>query len=271
MYCNLFDCHTHSDNSHDGHSSISMLCEAACNKGLSGICITDHCECDVPVLNYIPRFQGVQFDMMKARSAFSQQLTLLTGIELGQPHYDPQLAEQMLSAFQFDFVLASLHNNPGEEDLCTMDFTEMPMEQINDMLQRYYENMLGLAQWNQFDSLGHITYPLRYIQGFQGIPVDMSPYDALIREILKTVADNGKAIEINTSTIRQGLGVTMPGIEYVKLFKELGGKYVTIGSDAHYAKDVGADLNVALDMLKEAGFDCFTVYRRREPKLLKIL
>ena len=131
--------------------------------------------------------------------------------------------------------------------------------------------MLELAKWNKFDSLAHITYPLRYIQGFQKIPVDMKPYDELIREILKTVAQNGKAIEINTSTMRQGLGMTMPSLEYVKLFRELGGEHVTIGSDAHWAKDIGSHLEVGMDMLKEAGFDTFTVYRRREPKQLKIM
>ena len=78
-------------------------------------------------------------------------------------------------------------------------------------------------------------------------------------------------MEINTSTLRQGLGMTMPSLEYVKWFKELGGEYVTIGSDAHWAKDIGTDLDIGMDMVKEAGFEYFTVFRRREPKLLKIL
>ena len=68
-----------------------------------------------------------------------------------------------------------------------------------------------------------------------------------------------------------GLGMTMPSLEYVKLFRELGGEHVTIGSDAHWAKDIGSHLEVGMDMLKEAGFDTFTVYRRREPKQLKIM
>ena len=268
MYQNLFDSHTHSDNSHDGHAPISLMCEAAQAKGLMGFAITDHCECDDPKLNMINRFAAVQFEILKAQAAFREQMTVLCGIELGQAIYAPDVAEALLEKYKFDFVLASLHNNPGHVDLCHVGFEG---ENIPEILQNYYENLLKLAQWNKFDALAHLTCPLRYIQGMQGIPVDMKPYDELIREILKTIAQNGKAIEINTSTLRQGLGMTMPSLEYVKWFKELGGEYVTIGSDAHWAKDIGTDLDIGMDMVKEAGFEYFAVFRRREPKLLKIL
>ena len=268
MYQNLFDSHTHSDNSHDGHTSISMLCEAATTKGLAGIAITDHCECDDPKLNMLNRFAPLQFEILKAQAAFRDQIMVCCGIELGQAIYNQELADKLLDTYKFDFVLASLHNSPGDVDLCHIDFADKDVPKI---LEEYYSNMLKLAQWNKFDCLAHITYPLRYIQGIQKIEVNMKPYDEMIYEILKTVAQNGKSIEINTSTIRQGLGTTMPGLDYIKLFRQLGGEHVTVGSDAHYAKDVGAHLDVGMDMLKEAGFEYYTVYRRREPKLLKIL
>ena len=70
MYQNLFDSHTHSDNSHDGHDSISMMCEAVTTKNLAGFCITDHCECDDPTLNLLNRFRGLEFEILKAQAAF---------------------------------------------------------------------------------------------------------------------------------------------------------------------------------------------------------
>lgn len=268
MYQNLFDSHTHSDNSHDGHAPISLMCEVAASKELMGFAITDHCECDDPKLNMINRFAAVQFEILKAQASFRDQMTVTCGIELGQAVYAPDVAEALLAKYKFDFVLASLHNNPGEVDFCHVDFRG---KDIHQLLSAYYDNVLKLAQWNKFDSLAHLTYPLRYIQGFQKIPVDMQPYDEVIREILKTIAQNGKAIEINTSTLGQDLGMTMPSLDYVKLFKELGGEYVTIGSDAHWAKHIGSYLDVGMDMLKEAGFEYLTVFRRREPMMLKIL
>ena len=93
MYQNLFDSHTHSDNSHDGHAPISLMCEAAQAKGLMGFAITDHCDCDDPKLNMINRFAAVQFEILKAQAAFREQMTVLCGIELGQAIYAPDVAE----------------------------------------------------------------------------------------------------------------------------------------------------------------------------------
>ena len=81
-----------------------------------------------------------------------------------------------------------------------------------------------------------MTYPLRYIIGKYQIPVDMKPYEEVIREILKTLADKNLALEINTAGLRREIGQTSPTLEYVKLFRELGGELLTFGSDAHRAQ-----------------------------------
>lgn len=268
MYQNLFDSHTHSDNSHDGHDSISMMCEAVTTKNMAGFCITDHYECNMPHDKHDIRLRDSLFEMTRAQAAFRDQLMLTCGIELGQATHNLEMAEKVLNSLKFDFVIGSLHNIRSTPDFCQLDFHTLDVPQ---MLTQYYEEMLELAQWGKFDVLGHITYPLRYIEGIQKIQVDMKPYDEIIREILKTVISKGKGIEINTSTLRQGLGMTMPNLPYVKLFKELGGEYVTIGSDAHWAKDIGSNISDGMALLEEAGFKYFTVFRRREPKPLKIL
>ncbi len=268
MYHNLFDSHTHSDNSHDGHDSISMMCESVSTNNLIGFCVTDHYECNMPENHSDTRLRDSIFEIRKAQAAFKNQIIITCGIELGQATHALDVAEGVLSNFTFDFVLGSLHNIRSTPDFCKLDFHTLD---IGKILTQYYEEMLELAHWGKFDSLSHMTYPLRYIEGIQKIPVDMKPYEELIREILKTVASQGKAIEINTSTIRQGLGATMPPLSYVKLFRELGGEYVTIGSDAHWAKDIGSNISDGMQLLKEAGYDYFTIFVKRQPTPLKII
>ena len=99
----------------------------------------------------------------------------------------------------------------------------------------------------------------------------MSQYDELIHEILSTLARKDLALEINTAGLRREIGQTSPTLEYVREFRELGGRFLTFGSDAHRAQDLGANLDVAFDMAKEAGFSYFTVYKKREPRLLRLL
>ena len=42
----LCDMHTHSDNSFDAKSTVDELCQAALDKGLYAIAVTDHCEAE---------------------------------------------------------------------------------------------------------------------------------------------------------------------------------------------------------------------------------
>ena len=133
------------------------------------------------------------------------------------------------------------------------------------------EELLELCQWGGFDSLAHMTYPLRYIVGKYQQPVEMSRYSEVIREILSTLAQKHLGLEINTAGLRREIGQTSPTLEYVKLFRELGGEILTFGSDAHCAQDLGAGLETAIDMAKEAGFSYFAFYKKHEPRMLRLL
>ena len=63
---------------------------------------------------------------------------------------------------------------------------------------------------------------------------------------------------------------TMPGIDILKRYRELGGVYVTVGSDSHYFQGVGFGIQQGMEMLEECGFTHFTVFRKRQPILMEI-
>ena len=115
MYLNLFDSHTHTDNSPDAVSSPMMLCEAAVEYGFSGIAVTDHCNMELfDRDNYELRIRQSFFETLKARSVFRGMLTVSCGVELGQPLEAPERAEALIEKYDFDFVLCSLHALPGQ-------------------------------------------------------------------------------------------------------------------------------------------------------------
>ena len=80
------------------------------------------------------------------------------GIELGQPITDPKATREALSAGAFDFVLASVHNLPGQKDFYYLNYTD---ENVDPLLSDYFDHVLQVAKWGQFDSLAHLTYPLQ--------------------------------------------------------------------------------------------------------------
>ena len=110
-----------------------------------------------------------------------------------------------------------------------------------------------------------MTYPLRYIVGKYNIPVDLSKYKDKIDEALKLLAEKDTALEINTSGLRQKLNKTLPDENIVRRFKQLGGKMVTIGSDAHYAEHLGSGIETGMEIAKRCGFDCVTLFQSRHP------
>ena len=187
--------------------------------------------------------------------------------ELGQAIYNIPLANHILDKFNYDFVLGSIHNLPEMEDFFFMDYKD---KDVYDLLSRYFQKELELAKWDGFDSLAHLTYPLRYMVGEQKIPVDMTRFDDVIGEIFETLIKNHKALEINTSGIAMPLGDTLPGEAYIQRFHDMGGQYITVGSDAHVPEKLCGNVDKGMALAKKCGFDYVTIFNRREPMLVPI-
>lgn len=271
---NVSDCHCHSNCSFDAKDSVDALCKRAVSLGLFALTITDHCEASGyanPDTSEFGDFsqlvpQSIK-EMKAAQKKYKGKLHLYRGLELGQPMQDLKSADTALALDDFDFVLASVHNVENEKDFYWIDYTEAL---AYDILDRYFAELLATAKWNRFDSLAHLTYPLRYITGEHGMQIDINRYAHIIDEIFLTLIKNEKALEVNTSGLRQKIGKTLPDRPLVERFKTLGGKYVTIGSDAHCTDDLGKGLTQGLALVKSCGFNAYTIYKKHSPVLIHI-
>ena len=90
-------------------------------------------------------------------------------------------------------------------------------------------------------------------------------FDKILREIIK----RGKGIEVNTSGINRA-GHMLPHPSIIRRYHELGGRIITIGSDAHKPQNVGAYIKDAIDIIAEAGFQEITLFKNREPSFISI-
>lgn len=260
---NILDLHTHSDSSPDAEHSVSLMCEHALRRGIRGIAVTDHCECDAYLKDgyNITSAQSL-FQAGKARHIFEGQMIVLLGIELGQPILDLRAAKDALSRPSLDFVLASMHNLRDKQDFYYLDYTKRENEPYA-LLEEYFDSLIRIVQWGNFDSLAHLTYPLRYMVGKYGLNIDISRFYDRIDCIFKGLIEKGKALEVNTSGLRQELKTTMPDLELLRRYRAMGGELLTIGSDAHRAEDVGAGIADGMALALEAGFRFTTLYQGR--------
>ncbi len=265
----ISDNHTHSQHSFDGKDSVAMLAERALHLGLYSLTVTDHCDCQEYYKENVRKsIEDSVRDVMRAKGMYADRLRVYTGIELGQPTQDMKAAKEALSLGDYDFVLGSLHNLRGEQDFY---FLEYDQESSLRLIERYFDELLELARCDCFDSLAHLTYPFRYINAHPEINADVMQFAPQLDAVLETIIKNGKALEVNTSGLRQAIGKTLPDENVVRRFRELGGKYVTIGSDAHRWSDIGAGIEDGLNMLLKCGFTHFTVYSKREPVMLPVI
>lgn len=261
-YKHIIDMHTHTDNSFDGNHSPVYMCEAACNKGLRAIAFTDHCEVDAFNSDSERNVRQAFFEIAKARSAFTGKLLVLNGIELGQPAYDIETAEKILSSQKFDVVIGSVHNLRKREDFYFIeDFSKID---IKSTLEEYFSEILTMLEWGNFDILAHLTYPFRYLFAKNNIRVDINEYKAQVDEILKLTAEKNIALEINSAGLRQPVNTLSPEEETVKRFRELGGKLVSVGSDAHFAQHIAVGIKNAMLVAKNAGFDSVALFQKRQ-------
>lgn len=274
----LSDSHSHSKNSPDAKDSVNDMCAKAVSLGLTAYAITDHIECytdrtdfEVPEGElgtlYTDIFENSMKDIYEAKEKYKGKIHILAGIELGEPCQDLERSDYYTSDKRLDFIIASMHQIRGKQDFYFLDYSK---ENIPELLQTYFEEIYETCKWNRFDVIGHLTYTLRYMQGEQGFKVDLKPYEEIIRECFKILAQNGKGIEVNTSGYRQKFGDFFPSFEYVKMFKECGGEIITTGSDSHRTEDVGKGILEATEMIKRAGFEYIAYFKERRPQFIKI-
>ena len=280
---NLIDCHTHTQFSVDSEADINACIARAAQLGLAAFAITDHCECNrwypedhypgetvYPYFDFGTDFENSLSAVTELKEQWNGRLNLICGVEMGQATHDFRIAERIVSDKRLDFVLGSMHQLPKTEDFCFIDYSQFTEAEIYDLCQRYFQEIYKLCKWGKFDVLAHLTYFLRYIKGGYGISVDISRFDEIIAESFRELIAKGKGIEINTSGLRQGFGDTFPDLKYVKLFRELGGEILSIGSDSHTVNDIAANVSDGAEIARAAGFTRLAYFRERRPCFINI-
>lgn len=263
------DYHVHSTFSPDGRQTVDDICRAALAAGLMEVCITDHTEANGwnPGIWYDFRIPRLMEELEAAREIYKGRLRVTFGTELGQQLEDPARVAEVLEESRYDFIIGSMHNIPGEPDFSMQTYAGEA--DCRAMLDRYFAALVTHAREAEYDALGHISYPLRYMRG-QGVHVSFEDRHDELEAVLRAAIDRGRGIEVNTSGLRGSLGETMPALHVLRLYRELGGEIVTFGSDAHRMEDVGSGISAGQEMAREAGFRYFTVFRGRKPEFFAL-
>jgi histidinol-phosphatase (PHP family) len=263
------DSHIHTKYSHDSTCEPLAHCAAAAERGLVGLCITDHCDLEYAYKMDVvtPIVESVN-EATACNKAHSGKLAVYTGVEYSEAIWDMETYGKMISAAAYDVVLGSIHAVKYKDytvPYSHIDFSAMTTEDVRGYLHAYFREMKEMMCRCDMDVLTHLTCPLRYIVGKYGVAVDMSEYDGEIEEILRLAIEKHLALEINTSGIGSFYGEYMPYESILRTYRAMGGYLITLASDAHTADRVGNGFAEAARMLKSIGFTNAYYYKQRMP------
>jgi histidinol-phosphatase (PHP family) len=262
------DGHTHTEWSWDAVAgSMAGSCARAAELGLPSIAFTEHVdftawliapEVTTEEASFDPvfvgrdgRFRPPPLDsagylacVQRCREQFPG-LRIVSGAELGEPHWHEPQVKAVLSAGSFDRVLGSVHSLAPDQPWL-LDQHLYQRIGPDELMTTYLAEALRLASSSApFAVLAHIDYPLRYWPEAAG-PFDAARYEDEYRAVLAALASSGRALEINT---RVPLPATI-----VRWWYEAGGEAVAFGSDAHQPSAVARGFAEAAAMAEAAGF-----------------
>ena len=277
----LADYHVHTEFSNDSIYPMEEVIKDAISLGIRDICFTDHVDYgpyrdwdDPRGIQYRPGDEGEPervaltnvdykkyFSMIeKMREKYREKIAIKAGLEFGvQTHTIPEY-EKLFRSYPFDFIILSIHQ-AGDQEFWTNEYQSGRTQQ--EYNEDYYKELLSVVQnYHNYSVLGHMDLIVRY-DSYGVYPFEkLKP---LLTEILKTVIADGKGIEVNTSNHRYGLSDMTPSRDILKLYNELGGTMITIGSDSHKKEHLGAYIDWAKEELRKLGYTQFCTFEKMQP------
>ncbi|NMC64142.1 MAG: histidinol-phosphatase HisJ family protein [SAR324 cluster bacterium] len=264
----MIDYHIHSSFSADATSSMEEVCQSALDRGLLEIGFSEHFELNKRSAEYHTLNIGKWWEeLLRCQAIFSNRgLSIKAGLEVGEPHrFNTEIAN-LLSQYDYDYLIGSVHTI-GEETYFDKSFFLKYGEY--EAFNKYYGELKLLAESGTFDILGHLDIPARIGYRIYGSYNPLA-YESLIRPILELCIKRNIAIEVNSAGKRQPLGRATPDREILEWYVEMGGALITLASDSHAASQVGFGISESVQLLKELGIHEICRFSKRKIQMLKI-
>lgn len=267
------DMHTHSENSHDSTCKIEDMALAQLQKGTAIFAVTDHFDTDSYLTYDVFTPIKTAYDTVRRLNAqYGDRLLLLSGVEISEGFWHPEQYQQVHDLVNYDVIIGSVHLvRFGELSYAysRIDFSALPEETVLEYVDAYFDDVLTMLDTIDFDILAHLTCPLRYINGKYHLGLTLSRYEEKIERILRTIIEKGIALEVNAS-YSEAPGSYMPPADILQKYRAMGGRLITLGSDAHIPENASANFDGALAAIRAAGFDTIYYYQNRKPHPIAI-
>lgn len=255
----LFDNHAHTTFSSDSDMQLADALKTMEVLGLGLVC-TEHFDYDYIDSKFYTdmtfRFNPAEY-WEKYLPYRSEKLRL--GVEVGLTDTSHEANVDFIAQAPFDLVVGSVHFL-DMLDLYYPDFYEGKTKK--QAVEQYLVTMEQMVRENSYiDILGHIDYICRYMP-YEDKHIGYQEFADHIDAVLRTVIETDTVMEINTRRLADRMALKELVPIYAR-YRELGGKYISLGSDAHNTESLGMNFAVVQDMVEALALQPVTFCERK--------
>ena len=248
----IFDNHTHTKFSADSEMNAKDAIQRAQQLEL-GIVFTEHFDFELPGdidFTFNPDEYFQEYETLRSDN-------VRLGVEVGMRKYARQANDEFIKRAPFDLVIGSIHL---VDDL-DIYYPEFYIGKDKETAyHKYFQAMIEESAIEDFDVLGHIDYICRAAP-YENPEIDYASFKDDIDQVLNNVVERNKVLELNTRRFNTKRGIKEL-VPIYKRYNELGGKYITIGSDAHKVEAIGNYFKLALEFAGMLNLTVVTFCRR---------
>jgi histidinol-phosphatase (PHP family) len=259
------DSHLHTTLSPDADVPIDVYARLALERAIPEIAITDHVDFDPRAPAYaFASFRDRERQVRDAAERWAPHgLAIRFGVEVTyERRYEADIRE-WLRRHPHDFVIGSVHMGPDSPYKADAVAGWVAGRSLPEIVAPYFDEIEAAARSGLFDTIGHLDFVKRYLVPHV-LPEELAAAPELYERLLAALVETGTGLEINASGLRQLARETYPAPAIVARYREIGGRYVTIGSDAHRMGWFAFGLEAAYRSTADAGFETVAFRRERD-------
>lgn len=256
------DYHLHTRGSADSTETMDRICGRAVELGLEEICFTEHYDTDPYDIGYT-YYDDQQYErrLAAARARFAGRLVIRKGLEFDfQSRYAGRVAER-LAGWRFDYLIGSVHCVFGVMVSRTVTERHFPPDEVYRV---YFDELRDLIATGLPNCLGHLDY-VRKLLWRELAGYHYADYERQMRDIVARLVRAQIGLEVNTRNYGPGGQPMVPGLDVLTMYRQAGGRIITLGSDAHLAEEVAIGFAEACRLLRQAGFTEMMTFQGGQP------
>jgi histidinol-phosphatase (PHP family) len=247
------DAHLHTDQSPDADVPIDAYAALAVEHGIAELAITDHIDFDPRAPAFDVDFGVRERIVREAAERWGDRVAIRFGIEISYESAREDDIRAHLARCRYDYAIGSIHVMPDSPYKASRVAAFVAGRSLAEIVAPYFDEVTAAARSGLFDTIGHFDYVKKYLVPHVS-PAQLAAAPELWEPALRALVEAGAALEVNSSGLRQAPRETYPTLAVVARYRELGGRRVTAGSDAHRARWFAYGLDAAYAVAARSGF-----------------